>query len=259
MCYDISTLIKKKSVYAKSFGLEESSVEDVQKLIPPVFHTSGFVNPLIPVVSSEQKEVMQAFEWGLIPHWSKDIMTAVKMSKQTLNARIETIKDKPSFRNSAGKQHCWVIVDGFYEYHHVKGKAFPFFIQMEDKVPFALAGLWENWRNDKEGIVKNTVSIVTAPGNSLMTQIHNNPKMEGPRMPLVLNAENQQLWLDLADKSDEPSKDSYLSLFEKDLLELKLRAHPVNKLRGKAYVGNKPEIQEPVQYQELSDLLIKLH
>ncbi len=258
MCYDAATLAKKKKVYAKRFGLEESSVEDVQNKIPPIYHTSGFANPLMPVVTADQKDVMQAFEWGLIPHWAKDVVTAMKMNKQTLNARVETITEKASFRNSAGKKHCWVIVDGFFEYHHLKGKTYPFFIQNQDRSPFALAGLWETWRNEKEGIVKNTVSIVTAPGNGIMAKIHNNPKMEGPRMPLILSPENEQLWLDLVNQREGEPKNDYLSLFEKDLMQLNLQAHPVSKLRGKAYVGNVPEIQEPKQYPELKDLLSKI-
>ncbi len=258
MCYDVAALTKKKNVYVKLFGLEKSSVEDVQNKVLPLFHTSGFTNPPMPVVTSEQEDVMQVFEWGLIPHWAKDVVTAVKMNKQTLNARIETISEKASFRNSAGKKHCWVIVDGFFEYHHISGKSFPFFIQNADQSPFALAGLWETWRNEKEGIVKNTVSIVTAPGHGMMAKIHNNPKMNGPRMPLVLNPSNQQLWLDFVNDTKVIEND-YLSYLEKDLTELKLIAHPVNKLRGKAYMGNVPEIQEPVQYPELKDFVGKLH
>ncbi len=258
MCYDVATLTKKKNVYAKLFGVDESSVGDVQNANPPLFHTTGFANPLLPVVTADQKDVMQAFEWGLIPHWTKDVLMAMKMNKQTLNARVETITEKASFRNSAGKKHCWVIVDGFYEYHHLKGKTYPFFIQNQDQSPFALAGLWETWRNEKEGIVKNTLSIVTAPGNGIMAKIHNNPKMEGPRMPLVLTPENQQLWLDFANQSDQEPQKDYLSHFEKDLLELKLQAHPVNKLRGKAYAGNVAEIQQAIEYPELKDLLSKI-
>ena len=165
-----------------------------------------------------------------------------------MNARGETIFEKPSFRDAAKNNRCIIYIDGFYEHHHFKNNTYPFFIQKKDKNPIALAGLWSEWINSKTGGKINTFSIVTTEGNSLMSKIHNNPKLKGPRMPLILPEEIEEKWLNpIIEELDIHLIQDLIQSYPAD----ELKAHTVNKLRGKDYKGNVEEISEEVIYKEL--------
>ncbi|UII20825.1 SOS response-associated peptidase [Fulvivirga ligni] len=243
MCYDVTALTFKSKKYANHLGLPTESIDEILKKTPPIYHSSGFSHPDLPVVTDKDPDVFQLFEWGLIPPWVKDAATSVKISNTTLNARGETIFDKPSFRNSAKSKRCLVIVDGFFEHHHYQENTYPFHIRMKNDEPIALAGLWENWNG------KNTCSIITTEANPIMAKIHNNPKAsETHRMPAIIPKEFHKEWL-------KPIEDD---LDKKQLLELimpfdqeQLTWYNVSKLRGKVYLGNKPEILEAKIYPEL--------
>lgn len=103
---------------------------------------------------------------------------------QTLNARGESIFEKPAFRNSARNKRCIVHVEGFYEHHHFGKRTYPDFIRLKDHDDFALAALWEECKDPATGVALHTFSIVTTEANDLLRRIHNNPKLEGPRMPV---------------------------------------------------------------------------
>lgn len=118
-----------------------------------------------------------------------------KQWNNTLNARGETIFEKPSFRTSAKNHRCIIYVAGFYEHHHYNNKTYPFFIYRKDAQPMALAGLWSEWKNPDTGGRLNTFSIVTTKGNKMMARIHNNPKLKEPRMPVILPSELEDEWL----------------------------------------------------------------
>ncbi len=158
--------------------------------------------------------------------------------------------EKNSFKNSAMKKRCLIIVDGFYD-HHWKGKnSFPHFVTTKNEVPFSLAGLWETWTSKEEGITKNTVSIVTSSANKMMSYIHNKPKgSEGPRMPLIIPKDLEEEWLRHVE--DPVGKQAVLELI-KPYEDHNLISYTVPKLRGKAYIGNVPEIMAFHTYEELS-------
>jgi putative SOS response-associated peptidase YedK len=150
---------------------------------------NGFAFPQTPVITNQDGNTIQLFNWGLLPFWAKDS----SFRKNTLNAKIETLSEKPSFRSSLD-QRCLVLVDGFYEWKWLddKGKTKQkYLITMPDAQPFALAGLWSVWTNKISGEVINTYTIVTTQANELMSEIHNTKK----RMPMVLTAEEEQIWL----------------------------------------------------------------
>jgi len=129
--------------------------------------------------------------WGLIPSWSKDGVAATKM----INARGETLSEKPSFREAFQQRRCLIPADGFYEWRMEEGKKQPFRIGMKGGVVFAFAGLWESWQAKQdgygyeEGDLVETVTIVTIDANDKLRPIHH-------RMPVILPPEDYTAWLD---------------------------------------------------------------
>jgi putative SOS response-associated peptidase YedK len=158
--------------------------------LEPIEKSSGFAFPLVPVITNKETDSIQLFQWGLIPHWAKDM----EIRKNTLNARIETIDEKPSFR-SYTKNRCLVLIDGFYEYQwqDPKGKEKKrFLMTMPDGEPFALGGLFSHWTDKTGGDMLSTFTILTMDANEQMAEIHNTKK----RMPLVLTKDNEMDWLE---------------------------------------------------------------
>jgi putative SOS response-associated peptidase YedK len=131
------------------------------------------------------KEVV-ALQWGLIPFWSKDPTIGNKM----INARSETVAEKPSFKRAFKSQRCLIPADGFYEWQKQEsGPKQPYFIRMVDKQPFALAGIWEKWKNPEDGTIIQSCSILTTEPNAVVKPIHK-------RMPVIINPKKFDLWLD---------------------------------------------------------------
>lgn len=247
MCYDLTYLTKRQIDYAKRYGRAED-VEDIARRHPPVYHTSGFDHPNIPVITSENPTRVQLMEWGLIPWWIKTNMEAVKISNSTLNARAETILTKPAYRDSIDNQRCLIVADGFFEHHHYESKTYPYFIFQKSGEPFSIAGLYSVWKSP-DGIEKKTVALITTVGNKLLSSIHNNPKMEGPRMPVILPKELENEWLQpVTSTIDRKRLLDYLIPFDSNALD----AFTVSKLRGKNSLGNIKEAQERKVYQELN-------
>lgn len=142
-----------------------------------------------PVILDESPGTIDLFHWRLIPFWAKDD----KIKSMTLNARIESLKEKPAFRNSVDNR-CLVLATGYYEWQWLdpKGKSKQkYFIAPVDQELFAFAGIYSSWRNPTNGTLVLSYSIVTTEANELMSTIHNNKK----RMPVVLRKEDQQTWL----------------------------------------------------------------
>ncbi len=115
MCYDIRFLTMKKIKYAQRFGDNEKDIEELEKQLKkigektgPFFHISGFSHPDVPVITNEDRNEIQLFNWGLIPSWTKDVLSAVQISNKTLNARGETMFEKPTFKNAAKYRRCIV-------------------------------------------------------------------------------------------------------------------------------------------------------
>ena len=122
--------------------------------------------------------------WGLIPFWAKD----PKIGARMINARAETVAEKPAFRNALKKRRCLVLADGYYEWKKTPAGKRPFRIIMHSGEPFALAGLWETW-NDPKGNVVPSCTIITTAANDFLSPIHN-------RMPVILPRESEEMWLD---------------------------------------------------------------
>jgi putative SOS response-associated peptidase YedK len=129
--------------------------------------------------------VLDKYHWGLVPFWAKDTRVGSRM----INARSETLAEKPSFRNAFKKRRCLILADGFYEWKGKKGRKQPVFITLPDKSPFAFAGLWENWRDRKTGTDYRSCTIITRTATGAVRDIHH-------RMPVILPAKAYNSWLD---------------------------------------------------------------
>jgi putative SOS response-associated peptidase YedK len=256
MCYNVASATKKKLTYAKHRNDDiayihelEKQLEELSILTKPHYHVSGFAHPSLLVFTNKSPLTLQAFRWGLVPSWVKDLKTAKTISLQTLNARSETIFEKPSFRIPANEKRCLIYIDAFYEHHYVNGKTYPFHISMADDSPLILAGLWDEWIDKETGEILKTVSIVTCIGNKTLTKIHNNPKAEGPRMPVILSRENQDQWLQ--ELNGVNTKDALMPLAI-PFPDEKLKYHTVHKILGKSTLGNIPEAEQPYKYPEIT-------
>ncbi|HLG02488.1 MAG TPA: SOS response-associated peptidase [Bacteroidia bacterium] len=256
MCYDAVSAARSILKYAVHRGESPESIEELQRELEqleilfnePKYYVSGFSHPKLLVFTNEKPFTPQAFTWGLIPEWVKEKKQALQLANQTLNARVESIFEKPSYRSSARHKRCLVYLDAFYEHFHQGGKTFPFHISMKDESPLAVAGLWSEWVNKETGEIISTVSIVTTRGNEIMQRIHNNPKAEGPRMPLILPKEMQNEWL-IPFEGDQ-TKIRLMQLAEPFDASL-MKAHPVKRLKGKEAIGNIPEAEEKFAYPDI--------
>ncbi|GAB3902071.1 SOS response-associated peptidase [Larkinella knui] len=179
MCYSVYALSELAEL-AKLYKTPEYP-DDYE----PVAKVSGFVHPHLPVITQERPAEIQLFKWGLIPTWAKEDKAA-ELANMTLNAREDTVFEKPSFRDSIGTHRCLLLIDGFYEWRH-EGKAkIPYFITLSDGKPFSLGCIYSVWKGTP------TFSIVTTRANPLMEYIHNTKK----RMPLMLSRQEERRWLD---------------------------------------------------------------
>lgn len=163
------------------------------RFLAPEWYTPNIANaftfPLIPVIANDRRDVIQGFNWGLIPPWAKD--TSIR--KSTLNARLETLDQKPSFKPSLSKR-CLVLADGFFEWKWLdqQGKSKQkYLLTLPNEEAFAFAGLWNSWADKCTGQLLNTFTIITTAANDLMSEIHNTKK----RMPVILYPEAEKEWL----------------------------------------------------------------
>ncbi|MBW3131224.1 SOS response-associated peptidase [Hymenobacter profundi] len=139
----------------------------------------------LPIITNAAPDTIQLVQWGLIPGWVQDLKKAVK----PINARAETLADKPSFRQLLQRKRCLVLADSFYEWQQTPQGKVPHRIMLRDEQPFAFAGLWDEWLDRQTGEVLPTFTIITTEPNELMARLHT-------RMPVLLpGPEAEQAWL----------------------------------------------------------------
>jgi len=126
---------------------------------------------------------LDMLRWGLIPGWAKDM----KISYRMINARAETLAQKPAFRTAFKKRRCIIAADGFYEWLHSGKTKQPFFVHMKNSAVFGFAGLWESW-NSPEGSTVESCTVITTSANDLVRKIHD-------RMPVILHSARYEAWL----------------------------------------------------------------
>ncbi len=136
------------------------------------------------VIPMNDPHKMHLYRWGLIPHWAKDEKIGYKM----INARAESLSEKPAFRGPLRKGRCLVLADGFYEWSDRTGKKIPYRIELTQKIPFAMAGLSSTWKDEKGNEI-DSFTIITTAANTTVRAIHD-------RMPVILRNEQEKEWLD---------------------------------------------------------------
>ncbi|MCF8277562.1 MAG: SOS response-associated peptidase, partial [Flavobacteriales bacterium] len=212
-------------------------------------YLSGFTHPEVPIFVYSQANGLELrpMKWGFIPSWCKDATLATKLWNQTLNVRSESMFEKTSFRAAAKDQRGIVLLQSFYEHHHFGKQSYPFNIRLRSEEAMYVAVIWDEWVDKLSGELRPTFSIVTVEGNELMAVLHNNPKLEGPRMPLILKEEAVEQWL-MGDGAE--SKEQLLALC-KPFAASEMKAHAVQKLSGKAALGDVKEATQVFEYPEL--------
>lgn len=137
----------------------------------------------VALVTNQLPRKLELFKWGLIPAWAKD----PKIGNSLINARGETVAEKPAFRAAFKRRRCLILADGFYEWKKDGKTKTPMYIQLKDGAPFALAGLWEVWQA-ADGSSVPTCTIITTTPNKIMETIHD-------RMPVILPPKAYATWL----------------------------------------------------------------
>ncbi|MGF1584480.1 MAG: SOS response-associated peptidase [Bacteroidales bacterium] len=213
---------------------------------PLFFHVNGFNYPLLPVVvqdgmSADMK--LEFMQWGLVPGWVKGEEQAQKLRSVTLNARADTVHQKPSFRAAFRYRPCLVPATGYFEWMHYGNKKIPHYIFLPDTPVFSYAGIWEEWVNEQSGEILRSFSILTCDANELTSKIHNTKK----RMPVILDQQSENLWFDNDIRKNNPGQ--ILKPFDAG----RMKAHTISRLiTSRNQNSNVPEVTEPVEYPELN-------
>ena len=181
MCgrYTITTKYA-KVVQRWSFPSDDSGI---QKLVPS--YNIAPSQRVIAAWSGPEGKSLTGMRWGFLPPWAKDVAVGYKM----INARAETIAEKPTFKKAFREQRCLVIADGFYEWQKAGKDKQPVRIVLKSRGLFAFAGLWSAWTEPESKKEIVTCAIVTCPSNSLLRQVHD-------RMPVILRRDAEDAWLD---------------------------------------------------------------
>ena len=184
---------------------------------------------VIAVINDGSKNRVGHLKWGLVPPWAKDVKIGYKM----INARAETVHEKPSFREALKKKRCLIVADSFYEWQRNDERKVPMRIKMKTDELFARAGLWETWK-DSKGEPVHTCTILTTEPNELMSNIHD-------RMPVILRAEDEATWLNSSIQDIEQLKHLFQPFPDDNLLEAYEVTEQVNSPKN-----NYPELIERV-------------
>lgn len=170
------TLTQSVEVLAKQFQLDQVPPLEPQYNIAPT-------ESVATILVADQKRQLRMLRWGLIPSWAKD----PKIGSRLINARAETLSEKPSFRSAFKYRRCLVLADGFYEWQQLGGKKQPHYIHQDGQI-IAFAGLWEHWQG-QDGNSIDSCTILTTAANERLQPIHH-------RMPVILDPQAYDRWLD---------------------------------------------------------------
>jgi len=213
------------------------------QIIQQIFNTDKVLFEVIPnynvaptqkilaIINQDNENKLEKLHWGLVPFWANDI----SMGSRMINARAETVSQKPGFRNAFRKRRCVIPADGFYEWKGEKGHKQPYYITVPSGKPFAFAGLWETWvdkENDEKSVYKSCTIITTAASEPL-SSIHH-------RMPAILDPEFHEKWLN--EKIQNPKN---LEIILRDGLIYDMIYYPVSKLVN-SVKNNDPNCIKPI-------------
>lgn len=182
----------------------------------------------VPIVKDAQIRSVELYQWGLVPFWADDPKIGYKM----INARSETIDEKPSFRAAFKYRRCLILADGFFEWHASEKGASktPYLFKLKNDHPFTFAGLYEHWQSPEGGEL-HTCTILTCPPNELVSDYHN-------RMPVMLGEDARWAWLD--QELEPPALLDLLSPYPAD----EMKCFPVSR-EVNSPQNDRPEVLEP--------------
>jgi putative SOS response-associated peptidase YedK len=171
--------------------------------------------PVVTVTNAREQYALTAMRWGLVPHWCKSQEQSQELSLYGLNARAETLDEKPLFRDAWKSQPCLVPLSGFFEWQSVGKRKQPYYIYSSDQSPLLIAGVFAVWLDTQTGEEMKSYSIITTEANALMSEIHNVKK----RMPVILGSDDAKAYL----RSDVETRAALLKPCEESVIS----AHPV--------------------------------
>lgn len=218
------TLTAKPQTLKEIFELDETPTE-----LQPRYNIAP--SQAVAVLTHPEERRVEMFKWGLIPSWAKD----ASIGNRLINARVETVAEKPAFRAAFDRRRCLVLADGFYEWQRSdnKRRSQPYYFHLRDSAPFAFAGLYEVWRDpaeDNEKVLSCT--LLTGPANDVVGPVHD-------RMPVILTGEALWRWLD-PDASPEALRSLLMPLDPKRMEE-----YPVSPLVNKPS-NDSPDLIQPL-------------
>lgn len=178
---DIETSYNAKFI-PENFDITESFSKNV---------INAFTFPNVPIILNDTSRKIILAQWGLVPNWIKSKEDARKIKKFNLNARAETIFQKPSFKIPILQKKCIILIDGFYEWMHLNNIKYPFFIYKKNKELMNIVGIYDFWIIPKTNNIFISFSIITVHANKLLSKIHNTKQ----RMPLIIDKHNVETWL----------------------------------------------------------------
>ena len=221
----------------------------------PVYHANAYQFPAWPILTRQSPDKLRMVHWGLIPPWTRNRDDAADIRTKTINARSETIYEKPSYRSAAqAGRRCLIPVTGFYEWYtsgHPAGgtparsaKKFPFYITTNDQKIASIAGLWDEWPDPETGELFPTYTLLTTDANPLLAAIHNTKK----RMPCVLTLEAERTWL-----HDELTEADALALLADAYPAHRMHSYSISKrITSRTEPSDVPEVLTPSEYPELT-------
>lgn len=204
---------------------KQFEIEEYPSSLTPSYNIAP-TQQVATVLVEDGKRKLEMLHWGLIPSWADDPQIGNRM----INARGETVAEKPSYRSAFKNRRCLILADGFYEWQKTSNGKQPYYIRMEDGSPFAFAGLWETWANGEE---IRSCTIITTDPNELLGDIHN-------RMPVILHPEDYEMWL-APDFDEKEPLTTLLKPYPTNLME----AYPVSRYVNRPS-NNQAECIEPV-------------
>jgi putative SOS response-associated peptidase YedK len=224
MCGRFSLRARKAEILARHFGVADVPALEPRYNIAPSQQVA--VVRQKPGEQAPQREIV-LMRWGLMPSWAKD----EKIGNRMINARAESLDEKPAFRRAFEHRRCLIAADGFYEWQAAGRKKQPYYIHFRDDRPFAFAGLWEHWEGPDNAAIESC-TIITSEASELVRPLHD-------RMPVILPPEAYTAWLDPAQRKTEE-----LAKLLAPFSSAELEAYPVSTLVNSA-TNEEPGCVEP--------------
>jgi putative SOS response-associated peptidase YedK len=228
MCYSNSSTSKNIDL-AKRYKKAVDSIPEQQQ----IYFASAFTFPIWRIITKEKD--IQLMRWGLVPIWFRG-QNELDIAKTTFNARMETLSEKASFKSLVNSSRCIIPSSGFFEWKHENKQKIPHFIYPTNDSVFSMAGLYDSWMNPHSNEILYSFTIITSEANDFMAEIHNSKK----RMPLILNANDEESWLNGEDEikdfqlNSKPDLDAFpvdskiLMSSEPNVLEAQRKFEPKN-------------------------------